>query len=101
TLLGQVGHGSGQTRLAQMELMHVARGAADQFAAGAPIMQIFTMHLGQLAQAASLGGENLGRFGMIMSGPWGLAITVGVSLLAALVAGHEAAGAAAHEHETA
>jgi uncharacterized protein YaiL (DUF2058 family) len=36
--------GAGNSRIAMLEMQHVARGAADQFAAGTPISQIFAQH---------------------------------------------------------
>jgi uncharacterized protein (TIGR02594 family) len=84
-LYGKQGTAVGNTRIAQMELMHVVRGSVDQFAAGAPPMQIFTMHLGMLGQAAALSGESMGKFGAFMSSGWGLALTVAVVALGPLV----------------
>lgn len=99
----QLRHGAGAhgSSIAQMELMHVVRGSSDAFAAGMPPMMIFTQHLGMLAQAASYGGEEMGAFGRFMGGGWGLALTVGVTLLGTLIAGHYSAAAASHDHETA
>jgi hypothetical protein len=48
-------------------------------------MQIFTMHLGMLGQAAALSGESMGKFGAFMSSGWGLALTVAVVALAPLI----------------
>ena len=77
----------GNTRIAMLELGHVARGATDQFAAGTPLTQILTQHLAQLGQAASLAGDSFGKFGAFMGGPWGLLITLGVVALAKLSSG--------------
>jgi hypothetical protein len=97
------GHTSGSrgSNIAMMELTHVVRGSADSFAAGMPPMMIFTQHLGMLAQAASLSGETMGSFGKFMGGPWGLAVTVGVTLLGTLIGHQLSAASASHEHETA
>jgi uncharacterized protein (TIGR02594 family) len=84
-LYGKHGEAIGNTRIAQMELMHVVRGSVDQFAAGAPPMQIFTMHLGMLGQAAALSGESMGKFGAFMASGWGLALTVAVVALGPLI----------------
>jgi uncharacterized protein (TIGR02594 family) len=84
-LYGKHGAAVGNSRIAQMELMHVVRGSVDQFAAGAAPMQIFTMHLGMLGQAAALSGESMGKFGAFMSTGWGLALTVAVVALAPLI----------------
>lgn len=45
------------SRIAQMEMMHVVRSASDQFAFGTPILQIFTMHIAQLAQAYAFSAQ--------------------------------------------
>jgi hypothetical protein len=84
-LYGKQGAAIGNTRIAQMELMHVVRGSVDQFAAGAPPMQIFTMHLGMLGQAAALSGDSMGKFGAFMASGWGLALTVAVVALGPLI----------------
>lgn len=105
---GEVGRSSGSARIAQMELMHVVRSSADAFAAGQHASTIFAMEIGRVAEAASFAGGSLGRFGAIMAGPWGLAITAGVSLLAIFVPklfetgdAHDEAARRAHEHESA
>jgi hypothetical protein len=78
----QLRHGAGArgSSIAQMELMHVVRGSADSFAAGMPPMMIFTQHLGMLAQAASYGGESMGKLGAFMGSGWGLLVTAAVSV---------------------
>lgn len=83
-----------------MILQHVVRSTADQFASGAPAAQIFAQHIGMIGEAAALSGESMGKFGAFMAGPWGLAVSAGVSLLTVLIAGHRGAGDAAKEHET-
>jgi hypothetical protein len=86
---GGVGKGAGNSRIAMMEMQHVARGAADQFAAGAPISQIFAQHLGMVAQAGSFAQGSLGKFGAFLGGPWGIALTLATVLLTKLVLGHK------------
>jgi hypothetical protein len=86
---GGVGKGAGNSRIAMMEMQHVARGAADQFAAGAPISQIFAQHLGMVAQAGSFAQGSLGKFGAFLGGPWGIAITLATVVLAKLVFSHK------------
>jgi hypothetical protein len=93
--------GANNGRVAQMEYMHIVRGTMDQLAAGAPITQVLAMHMGMLSQAVSLSGASMGTFGKIMSGPWGLAITAGVSLLAMLAGQHDKAKKSAEEHRDA
>jgi hypothetical protein len=56
------------------------------------VTQIFAMHIGMLGQAASMGGDGLGKFGKIMQGPWGLAIIAGIAILATLISKHHEAG---------
>lgn len=84
-----------------MILQHVVRSTADQFASGAPAAQIFAQHIGMVGEAAALGGSSMGRFGAIMAGPWGIAISAGSSLLTVLTLGHHSASEGAHSHETA
>lgn len=97
----QVGHSFNNTRVSQQILMHVARASADQFAAGAPPMMIFTQHLAQLAEAGAYAGGSLGRFGTFLSGPWGIAVTFAITILGSLIAKHGEGSEAAHRHETA
>ena len=73
------------TRIAQMEMMHVVRASSDSIAAGARPLQVFAMEIGRVAQAASFMGPALGKVGELMSGMWGLAIVAGISLLATLI----------------
>jgi hypothetical protein len=89
--LNEVSHASGNSRIAMMELGHVARGAGDQFAAGTPLIQIFSQHLGQVAQAASFAGGQgaLGKFVAFLSTPWGIALTLGAVVLTKLAASHD------------
>src|SRR6185369_3957427 len=65
---GRVVAASGNARIAQMELMHVVRSSADSFASGQHVATIFAMEIGRVAEAASLAGSGLGRFGAIMAG---------------------------------
>src|SRR5438045_2070421 len=81
-----------QSRIAMMELQHVARGSADQFAAGAAPTQIFAQHISMIAEAASFAGAGMGKFGAFLAGPWGLAVTTGVAILAALISKHHSTG---------
>ncbi len=87
--IGRVGHASGTTRAALMEMQHVARGATDQFAAGTPFAQIFSQHIAQVGQAASLAGSSLGALGGFLGGPFGIAATVATVILAKLTLGHK------------
>lgn len=79
----------GNTRIALLEVQHVARGAADQFAAGAPLTQILTQHLAQLGQAASFAGESFGKFGAFLGGPWGIALTLAAVVIGKLALAHD------------
>jgi hypothetical protein len=78
----------GNSRIALLEVQHVARGAADQFAAGTPLIQIFSQHIAQLSQAASFAGEGLGKFGTFLAGPWGVALTLATVVLTKLISAH-------------
>lgn len=80
-----LGRKTGNTRIAQMEMMHVVRAGSDQFAAGAQPLQIFAMQIGRVAEAAAFMGPALGKVGEIMSGVWGLAIIAGTVLIAKLI----------------
>jgi len=81
-------HGSslGNARMAQMELTHVIRASSDAYAAGASPLQIFSVEIGRVAEAASFAGGSLGKFGALMAGPWGMAITAGAVVLLPLIA---------------
>jgi hypothetical protein len=79
---------AGNARIAQLELMHVVRGSVDQLAAGASASQVLAMHMSMLGQAAALAGDSMGKFGRFMGGPFGLLLTVGISVLAMLVNKH-------------
>jgi uncharacterized protein (TIGR02594 family) len=80
-------------------LQHVVRSTTDSFAAGLPVSIIFAEQVGRLGEAAALSEGSFGKFGAIMSGPWGLAITVAISLAAQLV-GKLAEGSDAVADET-
>jgi murein DD-endopeptidase MepM/ murein hydrolase activator NlpD len=80
--------------LGQMELAHVARASVDAWAAGIPISRIAAMEMGRLAEAMSFYAQQsgattgiMGKFAAVMSGPWAIALTIGIPLLASLV-GH-------------
>ena len=80
----KLGHTLGSTRTSMLELGHVGRATADQFAAGTPLTQIFTQHLAQLGQAAGNAGGAMGKFGVFLGGPWGIALTLATVVLAKL-----------------
>jgi hypothetical protein len=90
--------GAGNARIAQFELMHVVRGSMDQLAAGASASQVLAMHMSMLGQAAALAGDSMGKFGRFMGGPYGLLLTVGISVLTMLIGKHSAAKKAAEDH---
>jgi hypothetical protein len=91
----------GNARIAQLELMHVVRGSVDQLAAGASATQVLAMHMSMLGQAAALSGDSMGKFGRFMGGPYGLLLTVGISVLAMLISRHGDAKKSAEEHRDA
>lgn len=78
-----------QSRLAQMELSHVVTASVDAYAAGFSPIRILTLEMGRLAEAATfLGGGGTGvlaKLGSFMSGPWGIAMLLGVSVLSQLI----------------
>jgi LAS superfamily LD-carboxypeptidase LdcB len=74
-----------QNRLGMMEFQHIARGVTDQMASGAPVTQILAQHMGMLGEAVALSGGSFGKFGASCQGPWGLAMTAGVSILATMI----------------
>jgi murein DD-endopeptidase MepM/ murein hydrolase activator NlpD len=68
-------------------LMHSVRSAGDSFAAGLPPMMIFTEQLGRLSEAAAYSGPEgaLGKIGAFMGTEWGIALTLGVTVLGTLI----------------
>jgi hypothetical protein len=84
---GHLALATNNSRIAMLEFQHVARGATDQLAAGAPLTQIMTQHLGQLAQAVSLAGGAFGALGEFLGGPLGIALTLATVLLAKFALG--------------
>jgi len=72
-------------RIAMLELQHVVRGSTDQFAAGAPLTQIFAQHIASIGEAAALSGSALGKLGEFLSGGWGLVITASIGIIATLI----------------
>ena len=86
-------HTSGrQLNLGQMELAHVARATADAYAAGIPVSRIAAMEMGRLSEALMFYAQQsnnasgvMAKFAGIMSGPWGIALTIGIPLIIQLV----------------
>ena len=68
-----------------MILQHVVRSTTDSFVAGLPPAMIFGEQIGRLGEAAALSGGAFGKFGEIMSGPWGLALVGGIAVLSQLI----------------
>lgn len=68
-----------------MILQHVMRSTTDSFAAGLPVSMIMGEQIARLGEAAALSGGSMGKFGAIMAGPWGLAITGGITVLSVLI----------------
>lgn len=79
-----IAHSTGNTRVSQQILQHVIRGSTDQFSAGTPILQVFTTHLGMIAEAGQFAGGSMGKFGAILGGPWGIAATAAITIAATL-----------------
>lgn len=85
---GRLGLAFNQSRLAQMELQHVVTASVDAYAAGASPLRILTLEMGRVAEAASFMGGGSGMLGKLagfMSGPWGIAVLLGVNVLAQLI----------------
>lgn len=75
-------------------MMHSVRSTADSFAAGLPPMMIFSEQISRVSEAMVYAAQESGRtegamakFASFMGGPWGIAATAGISILATL-AGH-------------
>lgn len=68
-------------------LQHVVRSTTDSFAAGLPPTMIFAEQIGRLGEAAALSGPEgaLGKYAGFLTGGWGIALTVGVSVLGSLI----------------
>lgn len=94
------GNASGATLIFQS----ILRRTTDQIAAGAPISTILAEHVSGLAEAAELAGGSFGKFGEIMSGPWGIAISAAASvagiLASKLFEGGDAADDQGHKVKT-
>jgi hypothetical protein len=88
----KVGLAANNNRIAMLELQHVVRGSTDQFAAGAPLTQIFAQHVASISEAAVLAGGSLGKLGAFLGGPFGLAVTASVGIIATLIAKHKDEG---------
>jgi hypothetical protein len=86
---------SGSSRIAQMEFSHVITASTDALSAGIPIQRVFAMEMGRIMQAAQFAAQGEGAFAKLLNGPWGIAMQVGVSLLAMLAMHHGKAGDAA------
>jgi len=73
-----------------MIMQHVFRSTADSLAAGLPITMIFGEQISRLGEAAALSGAKdgaLGRMAAFMTGPWGIAVTLGITMLGKFI-GH-------------
>lgn len=73
-----------QKRAALQQLGFQVNDVATQFASGTPVIQIFGQQVGQVSQAIGLMNTSSKGFAAFMAGPWGVAITAGVVVLAAL-----------------
>lgn len=86
---GTLTQGTGNARLAQMELLHSVRASVDMYAFGTPITKIFALQVAQVGQAAALAGGSMGKFGAILSSGWGIAAIAAISVLSTLIAKHK------------
>lgn len=93
-----VAKGSGNARIAQMELLHSVRASVDMYAFGTPIAKIFALQVAQVGQAAALAGDGLGKVGKFLGGPWGVVLIAATSLLASFASEHGNAAKKAKEH---
>jgi hypothetical protein len=86
----------GGSRIAAGEAEHSIRAFTDSIIAGQNPIRAFSLELPRLAQAATFAGDGLGKVGTFLSGPWGIAFTIGISVVAGLVSalldGEDAAG---------
>ncbi|HEX4738742.1 MAG TPA: D-alanyl-D-alanine carboxypeptidase family protein [Allosphingosinicella sp.] len=78
-------HSFGNARIAQLEMMHVVTATGDALNAGIPLSRVFAMETGRVGEAAVLMGGSLGAVGKFLSGPWGIAVMLGVSVLGSLI----------------
>lgn len=76
---------NGAAQMGMQQLGFQLNDMATMYAMGAKPMQIFASQAGQVVQAIQLMTGGASKFGKFMSGPWGIAITVGVIALSALL----------------
>lgn len=81
----QIAAANGAARAGMQQLGMQINDAVTMYAMGAPLAQIFASQSGQATQAVQLMLGTSSKFGAFMAGPWGVAITAGIVVLAALV----------------
>lgn len=82
---GEASKNLGSVGIAAAEAEHSVRAFADSVNAGQDPVKAFTLELPRLTQAAGFMGGALGAVGEFLGGPWGIALTIGVSVLAPLI----------------
>lgn len=85
----RVGRGTGQMRSGFQQLSFQINDVATQMANGTKASVIFAQQSGQVIQALQLMSGGSSKFANFMGGPWGIAISVGVSALSALWSMHQ------------
>lgn len=80
---------SGNTRVALLELGHVARAAGSEIALGVPVSQIFAQEMGRLSLAAQFAGGSLATIGEVLQGPVGIGLAIATPLIATLISKHK------------
>lgn len=78
--------GTGARRAGLANLGYQLNDVTTQLSTGTPVAQIFAQQSGQVVGALSMMGKEGGTMAAIFAGPWGLAITAGVSILGLLAA---------------
>jgi hypothetical protein len=79
-----VAQASGQARAGMQQLGFQIGDVAAQYSAGTRPAQIFAQQIGQVQQAVMLMAGSTGKLASFLSGPWGLALSVGASVTAIL-----------------
>ena len=78
------GRSAGATRAGFQQLGFQINDVTTQLSMGTPAMQVFAQQSGQVLQSVQLLSGGTGKFAALMGGPWGIALTAGISLLGLL-----------------
>lgn len=97
----RMGKSSGAMRSGFQQLSFQINDVAAQMANGTKASVIFAQQSGQVIQALQLMSGGSSKFASFMGGPWGIAISVGVSALSALWSMHQQTEEAAKKNKDA